>query len=79
MEPPLEFRSHYELVGKVLDKTAEGFAVAVEAFEELDREVDRFIPRPGDANVLLQSSMTLLAEADVFAAAVNKEISGLFP
>ncbi|MCH7594405.1 MAG: hypothetical protein IIB27_07840 [Chloroflexi bacterium] len=79
LEPPIEFRSHYELVVKVLDKTAEGFAVAVEAFEELDREVDRFIPRPGDANVLLQSSRTLLAEADVFAAAVNKEISGLFP
>lgn len=79
LEPPTEFRAHYDLVLQVLDKTSEGFALAVKAFEELEREVDRFIPRPGDANVLLQSSRTLLAEADIFASAVNSELSGLIP
>lgn len=79
LEPPADFRVHYDLVVQVLDKTAEGFALAVKAFEELEREVDQFIPRPADANVLLESSRTLLAEADVYASAVNSELTALFP
>ncbi|MDA1096887.1 MAG: hypothetical protein O3B84_06500 [Chloroflexi bacterium] len=76
LEPPDDLLAHYDLVSQTLDKVSEGFQLAMQGFEELGREVDRFVPNPDDANLLLASSKAALAEADALASAVNREQIG---
>lgn len=73
LEPPADFRVHYDLVVQLLGKSNEAMTLAVEAFQEMDRQLDNAVPDTTDANVLIQRSQKALAEADAFGSAANRE------
>ena len=57
----------------MLGKSNEAMTLAVEAFQEMDRQLDNAVPDTTDANVLIQGSQKALAEADAFGSAANRE------
>lgn len=73
LEPPDDFRVHYDLVVELLGKSNDAMTFAVQAFEEMNRQLDNAVPDTTGANILIQQSQTALAEADAFSSAANRE------
>jgi hypothetical protein len=46
---------------------------AVQAFEEMSRQIELPVPNTDAANVLIRQSETAIAEANAFASAANRE------
>ncbi len=72
-DPPADFTIHYDLVVQLLESSNSGLSFAVDAFEEMSRQVDLPTPDTDAANVLIRQSETALAEANAFASAANRE------
>jgi len=58
---------------QLLESSNSGLSFAVDAFEEMSRQVDLPTPDTDAANVLIRQSETALAEANAFASAANRE------
>ena len=72
-EPPEDFAVHYDLVVQLLERSNAGMSFAVQAFEEMSRQVEKPVPDTDAANVLIRQSETAIAEANAFASAANRE------
>jgi hypothetical protein len=70
---PSDFSVHYDLVTQLLESSNSGMSFAVQAFEEMSRQVEQPVPNTDAANVLVRQSETSLAEANAFASAANRE------
>ena len=72
-EPPNAFKVHYDLVTQLLESSNSGMSFAVQAFEEMSRQIELPVPNTDAANVLIRQSETAIAEANAFASAANRE------
>lgn len=72
-EPPADFKIHYDLVIQLLERSNSGMSFAVQAFEEMSRQIELPIPNTDAANLLIRQSETAIAEANAFASAANRE------
>jgi len=70
---PSDLSVHYDLVTQLLESSNFGMSYAVQAFEEMSRQVELPAPNTDVANVLVRQSETSLAEANAFASAANRE------
>jgi len=70
---PSDLSVHYDLVTQLLESSNFGMSYAVQAFEEMSRQVELPAPNTDAANVLVRQSETSLAEANAFASAANRE------
>jgi hypothetical protein len=70
---PSDLSVHYDLVTQLLESSNSGMSYAVQAFEEMSRQVELPAPNTDAANVLVRQSETSLAEANAFASAANRE------
>ena len=70
---PSDLSVHYDLVTQLLESSNSGMSYAVQAFEEMSRQVELPAPNTDVANVLVRQSETSLAEANAFASAANRE------
>lgn len=71
--PPSDFAIHYDLVTQILERSNASMSFAVQAFEEMSRQVQLPVPDTEPANILIRQSETALAEANAFASAANRE------
>lgn len=71
--PPSDFAVHYDLVTQLLERSNAGMSFAVQAFEEMSKQVQLPVPDIDQANVLIRQSETALAEANAFSSAANRE------
>ncbi|MBT4515993.1 MAG: hypothetical protein HOC77_12990 [Chloroflexi bacterium] len=71
--PPSDFTVHYDLVTQLLERSNLGMSFAVQAFEEMSKQVQLPVPDINQANVWIRQSETALAEANAFASAANRE------
>ena len=72
-EPLTDFKIHYDLVTQLLESSNSGMSLAVQAFEEMSRQIELPVPTTDVANALIRQSETAIAEADAFASAANRE------
>ena len=72
-EPLTDFKVHYDLVTQLLESSNVGMGFAVQAFEEMSRQIELPVPTTDVANALIRQSETAIAEANAFASAANRE------
>ena len=72
-EPLTDFKVHYDLVTQLLESSNSGMSFAVQAFEEMSRQIELPLPTTDAANALIRQSETAIAEANAFASAANRE------
>jgi len=72
-EPLTDFKVHYDLVTQLLERSNSGMSFAVQAFEEMSRQIELPLPTTDAANALIRQSETAIAEANAFASAANRE------
>ena len=70
---PSDFKVHYDLVTQLLESSNSGMSYAVQAFEEMSRQIELPVPTTDAANALIRQSETSIAEANAFASAANRE------
>ncbi len=68
-----DFKVHYDLVTQLLESSNVGMSFAVQAFEEMSRQIELPVPTTDAANALVRQSETAIAEANAFASAANRE------
>jgi len=68
-----DFKVHYDLVTQLLESSNTGMSYAVQAFEEMSRQIELPVPNTDAANALVRQSETAIAEANAFASAANRE------